>query len=77
MFILFKTQCETQRQYEIEILIFSRRGPRSPDNAEFGHLVTFVWWRSRCRRRRGFENSLVSAAFIMQQTQMLVGFQNN
>ena len=33
--------------YEIKILKFSRRGPRSPDNAEFGHFTLLI-----CRGRQ-------------------------
>ena len=87
LFITVKTisnlNAKHSDKYEIKILKFSRRGPRSPDNAEFGHFTLlisrgrqrnvprfkthvqaivllikpFVWWRSRCRRRRGFVNS--------------------
>ena len=34
-------------EYEIKILNFSRRGPRSPENAEFGHFALLI-----CRGRQ-------------------------
>ena len=33
-----KLNAKHSDKYEIKILKFSRRGPRSPDNAEFGHF---------------------------------------
>ena len=42
-----ETQCKHSDKYEIKILKFSRRGPRSPDNAEFGHFTLLV-----CRGRQ-------------------------
>ena len=44
-----KLNAKHSDKYEIKILKFSRRGPRSPDNAEFGHLTLLVcrgWQRN-------------------------------
>ena len=37
--IISKLNAKHSDEYEIKILKFSRRGPRSPDNAEFGHFT--------------------------------------
>ena len=42
-----KLNAKHSDKYEIKILEFSRRGPRSPDNAEFGHFTSLV-----CRGRQ-------------------------
>ena len=38
-----ETQCKHSDKYEIKILKFSRRGSRSPDNAEFGHFTLLIF----------------------------------
>ena len=43
---IFKLNTKHSDKYEIKILKFSRRGPRSPDNAEFGYFTLFI-----CRGR--------------------------
>ena len=51
LFITVKTisklNAKHSDKYEIKILKFSRRGPCSPDNAEFGHFTSLV-----CRGRQ-------------------------
>ena len=51
LFITVKTTAKLNAKhsdkYEIKILKFSRRGPRSPDNAEFGHFTLLI-----CRGRQ-------------------------
>ena len=51
LFITVKTISKLNAKHsdkcEIEILEFSRRGPRSPDNAEFGHFTLQI-----CRGRQ-------------------------
>ena len=46
LFITVKTisklNAKHSDKYEIKILKFSRRGPRSPDNAEFGHFTLSI-----------------------------------
>ena len=42
-----KLNAKHSDKYEIKILKFSRRGPRSPDNAEFGHFTLLI-----CRARQ-------------------------
>ena len=44
---IWKLNAKHCDKYEIEILKFSRRGSRSPDNAEFGHFALLF-----CRRRQ-------------------------
>ena len=43
LFITVKTisklNAKHSDKYDIKILKFSRRGPRSPDNTEFGHFT--------------------------------------
>ena len=50
LFITVKTiskpNAKHSDEYEIKILNSSRRGPRSPDNAEFGHF-TLLFCRGR------------------------------
>ena len=46
-------------KYEIKILKFSRRGPRSPDNAEFGHFTLLIC-RGRQRNVQSFKTHVHS-----------------
>ena len=41
-----KLNAKHSDKYEMKILKFSRRGPRPPDNAEFGHFTLLI-----CRGR--------------------------
>ena len=51
LFITVKTisklHAKHSHKYELKILKFSRRGSRSPDNAEFGHFTLLI-----CRGRQ-------------------------
>ena len=51
LFITVKTisklNVKRSDKYEIEILKFSRRGSRSPDNAEFGHFTLLFCKKSK------------------------------
>ena len=44
---ILKLNAKHSYKYEIKILKFSRRGPRSPDNAELGHFTLLI-----CRGRQ-------------------------
>ena len=66
LFITVKTisklNAKHSDKYEIKILKFSRRGPRSPDNAKFGHF-SLLFSRGRQRNVPRFKTHVHNYCF--------------
>ena len=57
-----KLNAKHSDKYEIKILKFSRRGPRSPDDAELDHFTSLIC-RGRQRNVQRFKNTRAQPLF--------------